>query len=48
VESAVTTHERLAPLFAAHRGEYRVVYRVIDQLLVIEVVVVHRREAYRA
>ena len=39
----------LAPLSAAHRGECRVIYRVIDLRLVIEVVsVVHRREAYRS
>lgn len=35
----------LAPLFAAHRGECRVVYRIIDQRLVIEVVSGgHRRD----
>lgn len=39
----------LGPLFAAHRGECRVIYRIIDQGLVIEVVsIVHRREAYRS
>ncbi len=39
----------LAPLFAARRGEYRVIYRIIDQRLVIEVVsVVHRRDAYHS
>ena len=39
--------EPLAPLFAARRGEYRVIYRIIDQRLVIEVVsVVHRRDAH--
>ena len=36
--------EPLAPLFAARRGEYRVIYRIIDHRLIIEVVsVVHRR-----
>jgi mRNA interferase RelE/StbE len=41
--------EPLAPLFAARRGDYRVIYRIIDQRLVIEVVsIVHRRDAYRA
>ena len=41
--------EPLAPLFAARRGEYRVIYRIIDQRLVIEVVsVVHRRDAYHS
>ena len=39
--------EPLVPLFAARRGEYRVICRIIDQRLVIEVVsVVHRRDAY--
>ncbi len=39
--------EPLAPLFAARRGEYRVIYRIIDHRLIIEVVsVVHRRDAY--
>lgn len=39
----------LAPLFAARRGEYRVIYRIIDQCLVIEVVsVVHRRDVYHS
>ncbi len=41
--------EPLAPLFAARRGDYRVIYRIIHQRLVIEVVsLVHRRDAYRA
>jgi mRNA interferase RelE/StbE len=41
--------EPLAPLFAARRGEYRVIYRIIDERLVIEVVsVVHRRDAYHS
>lgn len=41
--------EPLAPLYSARRGEYRVLYRIIDRRLVIEVVsVVHRRDAYRA
>lgn len=41
--------EPLAPLFAARRGEYRVIFRIIDQRLVIEVVsVVHRRDAYHS
>lgn len=39
--------EPLAPLYAARRGEYRVIYQIIDQRLVIEVVsIVHRRDAY--
>ncbi|WP_382303994.1 type II toxin-antitoxin system RelE/ParE family toxin [Herbiconiux sp. UC225_62] len=41
--------EPLHPLYSARRGEYRVLYRIIDHQLVIEVVtVVHRRDAYRA
>ena len=40
--------EPLAPLWSARRGEYRVLYRIIERRLVIEVVsVVHRRDAYR-
>ncbi|MDI9890743.1 MULTISPECIES: type II toxin-antitoxin system RelE family toxin [unclassified Microbacterium] len=39
--------EPLAPLYSARRGEYRVLYRIVDERLVIEVVsVVHRRDAY--
>lgn len=41
--------EPLAPLHAARRGEYRVIYRIVDQRLVIEVIsIAHRRDAYRA
>jgi len=41
--------EPLAPLFAARRGEYRVIYRIVDQRLVIEVVsAFHRRDAYNS
>ena len=40
--------EPLAPLWSARRGEYRVLYRIIEGRLVVEVVsVVHRRDAYR-
>lgn len=40
--------EPLYPLYSARRGEYRVIYRIVDQRLVIEIVsVVHRRDAYR-
>lgn len=39
--------EPLAPLYAARRGEYRVIYRILDARLVIEVVSIsHRRDAY--
>ena len=41
--------EPLPPLFAARRGEYRVIYRIVDRRLVIEIVsVVHRRDAYHS
>lgn len=40
--------EPLAPLYSARRGEYRVIYRIVDDRLVIDVVsIVHRRDAYR-
>lgn len=40
--------EPLAPLYAARRGEYRVIYRIVDGRLVIEVIAItHRRDAYR-
>jgi mRNA interferase RelE/StbE len=40
--------EPLHPLYSARRGEYRVIYRVLDQQVVIEIVTVtHRRDAYR-
>lgn len=39
--------ESLAPLYSARRGEYRIIYRIVEQRLVIEVVsVMHRRDAY--
>ncbi|MEY2848247.1 MAG: hypothetical protein RI885_912 [Actinomycetota bacterium] len=38
----------LAPLLSARRGEYRVIYRVDDVRIVVEIVSVsHRRDAYR-
>lgn len=41
--------EPLAPLFSARRGEYRVLYRIIDHRVVIEIVsITHRRDAYRS
>lgn len=40
--------EPLAPLYSARRGEYRVIYRIVDSRLVIAVVsIAHRRDAYR-
>lgn len=39
--------EPLAPLYSARRGDYRVLYRVEDDRLVIEIVTIeHRRDAY--
>ena len=40
--------EPLTPLYAARRGEYRVLYRILDTRLIIEIVTMnHRRDAYR-
>ena len=40
--------EPLYPLYSARRGEYRVVYGIVDEVLVIEIVAVaHRRDVYR-
>lgn len=40
--------EPLAPLYSARRGGYRVVYRILDTRVVIEVVsVAHRRDVYQ-
>lgn len=38
----------LYPLYSARRGEYRILYRLQDRLLLLDVVrLVHRRDAYR-
>jgi mRNA interferase RelE/StbE len=38
----------LFPLYSARRGEYRVIYRIVEDVLVIEVVTIaHRRDSYR-
>ena len=38
----------LSPLYSARRGEYRVIYRILDDVLVIEIVTIaHRRDSYR-
>jgi mRNA interferase RelE/StbE len=40
--------EPLAPLYSARRGEYQVLYRIMDRVLLIDVVrITHRRDAYR-
>ena len=40
--------EPLFPLYSARRGEYRVIYRVVDDVLLIEIVTIaHRRDSYR-
>lgn len=37
----------LFPLYSARRGEYRVTYDILDDIVVIEIVaVLHRRDAY--
>lgn len=39
--------EPLAPLYSARRGEYRILYRIVDAQLIIEIItIVHRRDAY--
>ena len=40
--------EPLAPLYSARRGEYRVLYRIEEDRLVVQIITVeHRRDAYR-
>jgi mRNA interferase RelE/StbE len=40
--------EPLFPLYSARRGEYRVIYRILDDVLIIEIIAIaHRRDAYR-
>lgn len=40
--------EPVAPLHSARRGEYRVLYRILENLLLIDVVrISHRRDAHR-
>lgn len=40
--------EPMHPLYSARRGEYRVIFRILENEVVIEVVsIVHRRDAYR-
>lgn len=40
--------EPLFPLYSARRGEYRVIYRIVDDVLIIEIVTIaHRRDSYR-
>lgn len=39
---------RLAGLHAARRGEFRVVYQVFDERIIVRVIAIaHRRDAYR-
>ena len=39
--------EPLEGLYSARRGEYRIVYRIADRRLVVQIVLVaHRRDAY--
>lgn len=40
--------EPLYPLYSARRGEYRVIYRIADDHLIVGVVTIaHRRDSYR-
>ena len=40
--------EPLWPLYSARRGAYRVIYGIVDEQIVIEIVAItHRRDAYR-
>lgn len=40
--------EPLYPLYSARRGEYRVIYRIADDHLIVDVVTIaHRRDSYR-
>jgi mRNA interferase RelE/StbE len=40
--------EPLFPLYSARRGDYRVIYRIAEDAVLIEVVsMAHRRDAYR-
>ncbi len=39
----------LYPLYSARRGDYRVIYRILENEIVVEIVsIAHRRDAYRA
>ena len=41
-------HPPLFPAYSARRGEYRVIYRIYDDTVVVEIVsVAHRRNPYR-
>ena len=41
-------HEPLFPLYSARRGEYRVIYRIVKNELIIDVIsIAHRRDVYR-
>lgn len=40
--------EPLFPLYSARRGDYRVIYRIVEDVVLIEIVsIAHRRDAYR-
>ena len=40
--------EPLFPLYSARRGEYRVIYRIEENVVLVEIVsIAHRRDAYR-
>ncbi len=38
----------LFPLYSARRGDYRIIYRILDDVVLIEIVAIaHRRDVYR-
>lgn len=38
----------LFPLYSARRGEYRVIYRIVEDVVLVEIIAVaHRRGSYR-
>lgn len=40
--------EPLFPLYSARRGDYRIIYRILDDVVLIEIVAIaHRRDVYR-
>ncbi|MET3919349.1 type II toxin-antitoxin system RelE/ParE family toxin [Arthrobacter sp. UYEF20] len=40
--------EPLFPLYSARRGDYRIIYRILDDVVLIDIVsMAHRRDAYR-
>ncbi|MBO9577683.1 MAG: type II toxin-antitoxin system RelE/ParE family toxin [Microbacteriaceae bacterium] len=41
-------HDRLSDYYSARRGEYRIIYRIDDEAIEVEVIRIdHRRDVYR-